>query len=94
MILRLGGCADVSPALFRVPASFDHKKKAGRREWVRARLVDDGDGHLVAAKFPRQGAGILSSMVDADGLVELPEDMRHLEAGTTVDFLPFREVSR
>lgn len=94
MILRLGGCADVSPALFRVPADFDHKKKAGRREWVRARLVDDGDGHLVAAKFPRQGAGILSSMVDADGLVELPEDMRHLEAGTTVDFLPFREVSR
>lgn len=94
MILRLGGCTDVVPNVFRVRADFAHKKKAGRREWVRARLVEDGDGQLVAIKFPRQGAGILSSMVDADGLVELPEDMKQLEAGTTVDFLPFRELSR
>ncbi len=94
MILRLGGCTDVTPNVFRVRADFSHKKKSGRREWVRARLISDGDGQLVAAKFPRQGAGILSSMVDADGLVELPEDMKQLEAGTIVDFLPFSELSR
>ena len=28
----------------------------------------------------------------ADGLVELPEDMTEIEAGSTVDFLPFSEV--
>jgi molybdopterin molybdotransferase len=94
MILRLGGCHEVAPNVFRVRADFSHKKKTGRREWVRARLVADGDGRMVDAKFPRQGAGILSSMVDADGLVELPEDMDRLEAGTVVDFLPFSELSR
>jgi len=94
MILRLGGCTDVAPNVFQVRADFAHKKKTGRREWVRARLVADGNGQPVATKFPRQGAGILSSMVEADGLVELPEDMKQLEAGTTVDFLPFSELSR
>jgi molybdopterin molybdotransferase len=75
-----------------VLAGFDHKKKKDRREWVRARLEVDGDGGLVARKFPREGAGILSSLVEADGLVELPEDLTRLEAGSMVDFLPFNEV--
>jgi molybdopterin molybdotransferase len=83
----------VTPTLFRVRADFDHKKKPNRREWVRARLVTDGAGGLKARKFPREGAGILTSMVEADGLVELPEDMTQLKAGMMVDFLPFSEVS-
>ncbi|MGF1639371.1 MAG: gephyrin-like molybdotransferase Glp [Rhodospirillales bacterium] len=93
VILRLGGCTELEPHLFRVPADFAHRKKTGRREWVRARLAADGDGRLVARKFGRDGAGILSSMVEADGLVELPEDLARLEPGTLVDFLPFDEVS-
>jgi molybdopterin molybdotransferase len=46
----------------------------------------------VLRKFPRQGAGILTSMVESDGLVELGEDVTHLKPGETVDFLPFSEV--
>jgi len=92
LVLRLSGCADVDPRLFRVRAEFEHKKKRDRREWVRARLDALPDGTLVARKFPRQGAGVLSSMVEADGLVELPEDLTHLATGTMVDFLPFNEV--
>ncbi len=93
LILRLAGCADVTPHLYRVRAEFDHDKKRNRREWVRARLVSCDDGGLAAVKFPRAGAGILSSLVDSDGLVELPEGMTHLTKGTMVDFLPFSEVS-
>ncbi|MCH7932085.1 MAG: molybdopterin molybdotransferase MoeA [Proteobacteria bacterium] len=92
LILGLAGGTDVAPTLFRVRAGFDHKKKPSRREWVRARLVTLADGGLTAEKFPRQGAGILSSLVESDGLVELPEDMTHLTKGTMVDFLPFSEV--
>ena len=94
LILRLAGCTEVAPLIYRLRADFDHKKKRDRREWVRARLVAGDDGALVAAKFPRDGAGILSSLVEADGLVELPEAMTHLERGTMVDFLPFAEVDR
>ncbi len=52
------------------------------------------DGGLVADKFPRDGAGILSSLVEADGLVELPEEVTELAQGSMVDFLPFNEVWR
>jgi molybdopterin molybdotransferase len=92
MILRLAGASETGPLLFQVRAGFDHKKKAERREWVRARIAPDADGVPVAHKFPRDGAGILTSMVEADGLVELPEDMTRLEAGAMVDFLPFSEL--
>jgi molybdopterin molybdotransferase len=92
MILRLMGARELAPVFFRVRAEFEHRKKRDRREWVRARLVPDGAGGLTARKFPRDGAGILSSLVESDGLVELPEDLTHLAAGTIVDFLPFSEL--
>ena len=94
LILRLGGCTEVEPAHYRVPAGFDYKKKRGRREWLRARLSARPDGTLGAEKFARDGAGILTSAVFADGLIELPEDLTTLSAGTMVDFLPFNEMYR
>ena len=94
LILRLGGCTQVEPAHYRVPADFDYRKKKGRREWLRARLSARPDGTLGAEKFARDGAGILSSAVFADGLVELPEELTTLSAGTMVDFLPFNEMYR
>jgi molybdopterin molybdotransferase len=94
LILRLMGGRDVAPHTFRVRAGFDHKKKKDRREWIRAHLEEDGAGGLTARKFPREGAGILSSLVAADGLIELPEDLTRLEAGAMVDFLPFSEVAQ
>jgi molybdopterin molybdotransferase len=92
MILRLMGGTGLTPHHFRVRADFAHKKKKDRREWVRARLVADGEAGWRAVKFPREGAGILSSMVESEGLVALPEELTRLEPGTMVDFLPFSEV--
>ena len=59
---------------------------------MRARLEAGDDGVPIARKFPRDGAGILSSLVETDGLIELPEDLTRLEPGAIVNFLPFREV--
>ena len=92
ILLRLMGAADSEPVLYRVRALFDHRKKKDRREFLRARLLPDGEGGLAAVKFPREGAGILSSLVEADGLVELPESLTKLERGAMVDFLPFSEL--
>ena len=93
MILRLMGGTGLTPHHFRVAADFSHKKKKDRREWVRASLVADRAAGWRAVKFPREGAGILSSMVESEGLVALPEEMTRLEPGTMVDFLPFSEVA-
>jgi molybdopterin molybdotransferase len=92
MILRLMGADAAAPRQFQVRADFTHKKKKDRREWLRVRLAGNGPETWRAVKFPREGAGILSSLVEADGLVELPEDLTRLEPGTMVDFLPFSEV--
>ncbi|MSP81294.1 MAG: molybdopterin molybdenumtransferase MoeA [Rhodospirillales bacterium] len=92
-ILKLAGATEGAPHLFRVRADFGYRKKASRREWLRVRLYRDADGMLACAKFPREGAGILTSMVEADGLVELPEGMEDLSPGMMVEFLPFSEVS-
>lgn len=93
MILRLMGARDITPHHFRVRAGFAYKKKKDRREWVRARLESDGEAGWRAVKFPRDGAGILSSMVESEGFVELPEGLTRLEPGTMVEFLPFSEVA-
>ena len=92
LILSLMGAEMLPARRFLVRADFAHKKKAERREWVRASLTALPDGGFAARKFERQGAGILSSLVESDGLVELPEDMTRLEPGALVDFLPFSEV--
>ena len=93
LIMMLSGAAETVAPRFAVKAGFPYKKKTGRREWARAKLVRNGGGMLVAEKRHSSGAGILTSMVDADGLVELPEELTELKEGATVDFLPFREVT-
>ena len=94
VVILLSGGADITPALYKVRAGFDFRaKKRGRREWLRARLVADPDGPI-AEKFAADGSGILTSMVEADGLVELTEDQGPLVKGEMVDFLPFNEVTR
>jgi molybdopterin molybdotransferase len=92
LLLTLGGAREPEPTLYRVRAGFGYRKKRDRREYVRAWLEPGDDGTPVAQRFPRDGAGILSSMVEADGLVELPEEVTTLEPGAIVDYLPFSEV--
>jgi len=94
LLLRLGGAASAATPRFPVVADFDYKKKPGRREWVRATLANGGGGALSARKFRSSGAGILTSMVEADGLVELPEETEKVSPGDTVAFLPFNEVTK
>ena len=92
LILRLAGATKVAPICYRVCAGFAHRKKSNRREFVRAKIVAGEDGTPTAEKHGSSGAGVLSSLVGADGLVVLPEDMTFLEAGSMIDFLPFTEV--
>jgi molybdopterin molybdotransferase len=73
-------------------AAFTYKKKAGRREYVRATLRRAQDGRLEAIKFPREGAGLLSSLVETDGLVELGESITGVEPGQDVGFLSYADL--
>src|SRR5579864_9497700 len=91
LILRLAGAEEAPPPTYPVRAGFGYRKRTGRREYVRATLARE-DGGLVAHKYPKDGAGILSSIVQSDGFVILDESLSELAAGGIVDFLPFSEV--
>jgi molybdopterin molybdotransferase len=91
LIAKLAGATPPPPRLFPVRTGFPYRKKPGRREYLRASLDRDGDA-VVAIKYPRDGAGILSSIVRSDGLVIFDEAASTLAIGTMVDFLPFSEV--
>ncbi|MGB0681600.1 MAG: gephyrin-like molybdotransferase Glp [Magnetovibrionaceae bacterium] len=92
LLMALAGARPDAPKAFPVFSGFDGKKKSGRREWLRARLEVGEDGTLRAVKFRSSGAGILTSMSFADGLVELPEDVTRIAVGDPLSFLPFSEL--
>ncbi|MEA2860865.1 MAG: molybdopterin molybdotransferase, partial [Methylobacteriaceae bacterium] len=73
-VLALAGALQQDLVPMPVRAAFTYKKKIARREYVRVNLRKGADGVLEAVKFPREGAGLLSSLVQTDGLVELGED--------------------
>jgi molybdopterin molybdotransferase len=73
------------PAAFTVPAAFARRKKAGRREYLRARL--DAQGRAEA--FASEGSGRVSGLVWATGLIELPEAAGAVAPGDPVRFLPY-----
>jgi molybdopterin molybdotransferase len=93
LILGMAGAVDLDPVLYRVTADFDYEKKAGRREWLRARLEGQGAAGPSAVLFRPQGSGIINSLVKSHGLVEIAEDVTRVKAGELVDFLPFDEVA-
>ncbi|MBC8241787.1 MAG: molybdopterin molybdotransferase MoeA [Alphaproteobacteria bacterium] len=93
LVLWMSGASDATARRYDVTSAFDYKKKSGRREWVRVRLEQGAGDTLIAYKDHSSGAGILTSMVGADGLVELPEDVETVSPGDHVPYLPFNEVT-
>lgn len=91
-ILALSGAMQERLVPMPVSAGFTYKKKIARREYVRVSLRTAADGTLEAVKFPREGAGLLSSLVDTDGLVELGEQVTLVEPGQTVGFLSYASL--
>ena len=92
IVLALSGAAAAPIVAMPVRSAFAYKKKGGRREYVRVTLRRAADGALEAVKFPREGAGLLSSLVDTDGLVELAEAVTTVEPGQTVGFLGYANL--
>jgi molybdopterin molybdotransferase len=91
MLTRLAGGAWPEPIRYPVPAGFTQTKKKGRREFWRARLTHERDGRLLVTKFPRDGSGLISSLREADGLIEAAEDVENVRMGEYVNFIPFSE---
>ncbi len=91
-ILALAGGGQQPLIPTPVRAAFAYKKKIARREYVRVHLRKGDEGVLEAVKFPREGAGLLSSLVETDGLVELREQITRVQPGDSVGFFPYASL--
>ncbi|WP_424629489.1 gephyrin-like molybdotransferase Glp [Bradyrhizobium sp. SYSU BS000235] len=92
-VLALLGAPQEHPIPNPLRAAFAYKKKISRREYVRVSVRRASDGMLEAVKFPREGAGLLSSLVETDGFVELSEDITQVKPGDLVNFLSYASLA-
>jgi molybdopterin molybdotransferase len=83
----LAGAKPLRPVPIPVSSGFDYRKKAERREYLRVSLEATPVG-MVAQRFPRDGAALISSLIAADALAELGEDVTAIRAGETIPVLP------
>lgn len=89
LIAALGGAPVEAPPTMRVRAEFSYRKKAGRREYVRVRLSTSPGSEPGAHKHSVDGAGVLSSLTETCGIVELAESVTGVTPGDAVGYLPY-----
>jgi molybdopterin molybdotransferase len=86
-ILKLGGHSRwEKPAVSAVVE--EDVRNSGRRHFMRARVRRAADGYRVTTRgsgVQIQGSGILSSLVWANGLLVVPEEVTFIQAGSLVD---------
>jgi molybdopterin molybdotransferase len=89
LIAALAGETVQPQVTLRVQAAFNYRKKTGRREYVRVRLVPGPDGVPQAQKHGVEGAGILTSLTETSGLAEISEPVTAVAPGDLVGYLPY-----
>lgn len=80
----LSGQGWLEPQAFTLPASFEKSKKAGRREFLRAR-IRDGKAEI----FHSEGSGLIGGLSWSEGLLDLPEEAMTIRPGDPVRYLPY-----
>jgi molybdopterin molybdotransferase len=89
LLLRLAGALPEPLIAMPARAAFSYKKRKGRREYVRVALRPAADGTIEAFKHAQDGAGVITSLTETDGLAELTEDVTSIEPGATIGFLSY-----
>jgi molybdopterin molybdotransferase len=92
LLLRLAGALPEPLIAMPARAAFSYRKRKGRREYVRVALRKAPDGAIEAVKHAQDGAGVLTSLTETDGLAELSEDVTKVEPGSTVGFLSYASL--
>ena len=91
-LLRMMGSTASNPPLLKARSTEAIRKKPGRTEFQRGTVTTALDGTLEVKTTGNQGSGVLSSMVQANGLIVLHHDQSSVEMGDEVDVLMFDGV--
>jgi len=82
-ILKMSGHRRVFRRTVHAVMGEDFEKKKGLRYFLRGILKEDGTGYTVITTGG-QGSGILTSMVQANAVIVLPEEKTHIARGDRV----------
>jgi len=88
-LLRMMGCSAAQPPLLKARSAEAIRKKAGRTEYQRGLVTTGTDGKLHVRTTGNQGSGVLSSMVQANGLIVLHHAQGNVAVGDEVDVMMF-----
>lgn len=91
-LLRLMGARPEPPVLLKARSQEAIRKKPGRTEYQRGIVTTAADGSLQVRITGNQGSGVLSSMVQANGLIVLHHAQGGVAAGEDVDVMMFQGV--
>ena len=91
-INKLSGFLSPKESNFIVITDFNFKKKSGRKEFLRVKVSKNSNGAIKIKHYPNTGSGVFTSMVETDGLIELPEGLTYLKKGTKIKFVPYSEI--
>jgi molybdopterin molybdotransferase len=92
-LLQMMGCRDTAPPpLLRARNQETMRKKPGRTEYQRGIVSTGPDGRLQVRTTGNQGSGVLSSMVQANGLIVLHHGQGDVAPGDEVDVMVFEGV--
>ena len=91
-LLQMMGCTKGTPPLLTAKSMEAIRKKPGRTEYQRGMVGTAPDGSLQVKTTGNQGSGVLSSMVQANGLIVLHHGQGNVAPGDPVDVMVFDGV--
>ncbi|MDC1450300.1 molybdopterin molybdotransferase MoeA [Candidatus Thioglobus sp.] len=91
-IKKMQGNSNYESKILKVKTNFDCKRAKPRREYARVR-IDHSTETPLANLFSKQGSDVMSSVVWADGIVEIPENTT-FETGTILNYYSMSELTR
>ncbi len=91
-LLQMMGSTAAPAPLLKARSSEAIRKKPGRTEYQRGTVSTAPDGSLRVKTTGNQGSGVLSSMVQANGLIVLHHNQGNVTLGDEVDVMMFEGV--
>ena len=91
-LLKMMGSTAAPAPLLKAHSSEAIRKKPGRTEYQRGIVSSAADGSLQVRTTGNQGSGVLSSMVQANGLIVLHHNQGSVAAGDEVDVMMLEDV--
>ena len=88
-LLQMMGSSSTNQPLLKAKSDEVIRKKPGRTEYQRGIVSTAADGSLSVKTTGNQGSGVLSSMVQANGLIVLHHDQSSVQVGDDVDVMMF-----